>query len=170
MSYPNPMGRVRLTRAIRSEDQLVMAGLGKAAPAGAFLFTMNEPGAVSVILAGGELLGVKPDEFEWDRIDEPLTDRQRGGWISLGKDPTPFMRIAHLAPRLFKLVALIDQHGDTMDSALAFVALFDSQSIVDAELVGIETIETANEWRDEVRTALNALRDVLPPADGGQTP
>lgn len=161
MSYPNPMGNVRLLRNVRSEDQIVIAGIGRAAPAGTFPFTMNDHGAVSVILAGAELLGVKPDEFAWVEVREPLTLYQVEVWVRHGMSPVPFMRM-NLDDRTVKLRDLIDRRGETIEAALSFVALFDSQSIVDAELCGIESIEEADAWRGEVTVALNELRDVLP--------
>lgn len=55
-------GRVVLLKEVRGDFPI---GHNTIAPAGVYDAFLNPHGAVAVIAENGQMLGVKPDEFEW---------------------------------------------------------------------------------------------------------
>ncbi len=56
------MRRIVLLKEVRGDFPI---GHNTIASAGVYLPKLNRHGAVSVVASNGELLGIKPNEFEW---------------------------------------------------------------------------------------------------------
>lgn len=70
--------RIRLTRRVRSE---VPVGPQAQAEQGIYEAEINPLGAISVRASGGEMLGIKPGEFEFASVDDVLEyERRFPGW------------------------------------------------------------------------------------------
>ena len=89
-TYPERFGLVRLTRAVRADWPMVRSERHEAA-AGEHPFTMNQHGAVAILLGGGETIGVKPGEFEFVRLDALPTKEQFNAWRASGIDLFDFV-------------------------------------------------------------------------------